>query len=90
MFFLLFCQILFLVILLLLILFILCADSGSTKVESTVLPAVRAPVKFSEPLLSNSPQTKEQSSSSSHTAAEAWLEEAHREAGFSKPYTVSI
>lgn len=67
-----------------------CTDCGSTSTESRVLPAVRAPVKFGEPSLSSSPQTKEQSSSSSQTAAELWLEEAHREAGFSKPYTVSL
>ncbi|GLD64721.1 cilia- and flagella-associated protein 36 isoform X1 [Lates japonicus] len=45
-----------------------------------------APVKSSEPSVSSRPLTKEQSSSS-QTAAETWLEEAHREAGFSKPYT---
>ncbi|KAK2824518.1 hypothetical protein Q5P01_021693 [Channa striata] len=61
-------------------------DCGSNSVESRVLPAVRAPVKSSEPPLSSSPHDKEPSSSS-QTAAEAWLEEAHREAGFSKPYT---
>ncbi|KAM3606746.1 uncharacterized protein V6R79_022512 [Siganus canaliculatus] len=60
---------------------------GSNGVESKVLPAVRAPAKSSEPSVSLSPDTKEQSSSQSQTAAEAWLEEAHREAGFSKPYT---
>uniref|UniRef100_A0A8D0CZI3 Cilia- and flagella-associated protein 36 n=1 Tax=Sander lucioperca TaxID=283035 RepID=A0A8D0CZI3_SANLU len=60
-------------------------DCGSDVVESKVLPAVRAPVKSGEPSVSLSPSTKEQSSS--QTAAEAWLEEAHREAGFSKPYT---
>lgn len=57
---------------------------GSNGVESRVLPAVRAPVKSDEP--SVSPDTKEQSGSS-QTAAEAWLAEAHKEAGFSKPYT---
>ncbi|KAG7228517.1 hypothetical protein INR49_007691 [Caranx melampygus] len=62
-------------------------DCGSNSVESRVLPAVRAPVKPGEPSASNSPHTKEQSSSSSRTVAETWLEEAHREAGFSKPYT---
>ncbi|XP_067371310.1 cilia- and flagella-associated protein 36 isoform X1 [Channa argus] len=62
------------------------ADCGSHSVESRVLPEVRASVKTSEPSLSSSPHPKEQSSSS-QTAAEAWLEEAHREAGFSKPYT---
>ncbi|XP_070696709.1 cilia- and flagella-associated protein 36 [Pempheris klunzingeri] len=64
---------------------------GSNGVESRVLPAVRAPVKSVEPSVSLSRDTKEQSSSSSssssHTAAEAWLAEAHREAGFSTPYT---
>ncbi|XP_008303230.1 cilia- and flagella-associated protein 36, partial [Stegastes partitus] len=63
-------------------------DCGSNGVESRVLPAVRAPVKPSEPCISNSPHTKEQSGGS-QTTAETWLEEAHREAGFSKPYTVS-
>ncbi|XP_044069351.1 cilia- and flagella-associated protein 36 isoform X3 [Siniperca chuatsi] len=61
-------------------------DCGSNGVESRVLPAVRAPVKSGEPFVSLSPVTKDQSSSS-QTAAEAMLEEAHREAGFSKPYT---
>ncbi|GAA6234602.1 cilia- and flagella-associated protein 36 isoform X1 [Lates japonicus] len=61
-------------------------ECGSNSVESRVLPAVRAPVKSSEPSVSSRPLTKEQSSSS-QTAAETWLEEAHREAGFSKPYT---
>ncbi|XP_039640086.1 cilia- and flagella-associated protein 36 isoform X2 [Perca fluviatilis] len=60
-------------------------DCGGNVVESKVLPAVRAPVKSGELSASLSPGTKEQSSSP--TAAEAWLEEAHREAGFSKPYT---
>uniref|UniRef100_A0A8C4GIA4 Cilia- and flagella-associated protein 36 n=1 Tax=Dicentrarchus labrax TaxID=13489 RepID=A0A8C4GIA4_DICLA len=58
---------------------------GSNGVESRVLPAVRAPVKSGVSSVSLSPDTKDQSSS--QTAAEAWLEEAHREAGFSKPYT---
>ncbi|XP_055358639.1 cilia- and flagella-associated protein 36 isoform X2 [Betta splendens] len=62
-------------------------DCGRNSVESGVLPAVRAPVKYGEPSHSSSPQNKEQRSSSSHTAAETWLEEAHKEAGFSKPYT---
>ncbi|XP_039994846.1 cilia- and flagella-associated protein 36 isoform X2 [Xiphias gladius] len=61
-------------------------DCDSNSVESRVLPAVRAPVKSSELSVSNSRHTVEQSSSS-QTAAEMWLEEAHREAGFSKPYT---
>lgn len=59
-------------------------DCGTNGVESRVLPAVRAPVKSIEPI-SNS-HTKEQSGSSP-AAAETCLEEAHREAGFSKPYT---
>lgn len=59
-------------------------DCGSNGVESRVLPAVRAPVKSSE-LISNS-HIKDQSSSS-QTSAETCLEEAHREAGFSKPFT---
>ncbi|XP_041646075.1 cilia- and flagella-associated protein 36 isoform X3 [Cheilinus undulatus] len=63
------------------------ADSDSNGVESRVLPAVRASSKPSEPSVSLSPESKQQSSSSSQNAAEMWLEEAHREAGFSKPYT---
>ncbi|XP_019126236.2 cilia- and flagella-associated protein 36 isoform X3 [Larimichthys crocea] len=62
------------------------ASSCGSNGESTVLPAVRAPVKSGEPSVGLSPDTKEKSSSS-QSAAEAWLEEAHREAGFSKPYT---
>lgn len=58
---------------------------GSNGVESRVLPAVRAPVKCGEPSVSVGPDTKQQSSG--QTAAETWLEEAHKEAGFSKPYT---
>ncbi|XP_071336245.1 cilia- and flagella-associated protein 36 isoform X4 [Trachinotus anak] len=61
-------------------------DCGGNSVKSRVLPAVRAPSKSGEPSVSNSPHPREQSSSS-QTAAETWLEEAHREAGFSKPYT---
>ncbi|XP_041803133.1 cilia- and flagella-associated protein 36 isoform X2 [Chelmon rostratus] len=59
---------------------------GSNGVESRVLPAVKAPVKSGVAPVSLGPETKEQSSSS-RAAAEAWLEEAHREAGFAKPYT---
>ncbi|XP_076599765.1 cilia- and flagella-associated protein 36 isoform X2 [Chaetodon auriga] len=59
---------------------------GSYGVESRVLPAVRAPVKGGEAPVSLGPDTKEQSSNS-RAAAEAWLEEARREAGFAKPYT---
>ncbi|KAE8280806.1 Cilia- and flagella-associated protein 36 [Larimichthys crocea] len=62
------------------------SSCGSNGVESTVLPAVRAPAKSGEPSVGLSPDTKEKSSSS-QSAAEAWLEEAHREAGFSQPYT---
>lgn len=64
------------------------ADCGSNGVESRVLPAVSAAaVKPGEPSLSSSSQAKEQSGVRSPTPAESWLEEAHREAGFSKPYT---
>lgn len=62
-------------------------ECGSNNVEPKVLPAVRAPVKSSEPPVSLSPESKQQGSSSSSTSAETCLEEAHREAGFSKPYT---
>ncbi|KAK5882667.1 hypothetical protein CesoFtcFv8_021228 [Champsocephalus esox] len=58
-------------------------DCGSNGVESRVLPAVRPPVKSGDPPLSAG--SREQSSSL--TPPEGWLEEAHREAGFSKPYT---
>uniref|UniRef100_UPI0037E8711D cilia- and flagella-associated protein 36 isoform X2 n=1 Tax=Semicossyphus pulcher TaxID=241346 RepID=UPI0037E8711D len=61
-------------------------DCGTNGVESRVLPAVRASVKSCEPSVSLTPDSKQQSSSSP-TAAESWLEEAHKEAGFSKPYT---
>ncbi|XP_030603824.1 cilia- and flagella-associated protein 36 isoform X2 [Archocentrus centrarchus] len=61
-------------------------DGGSNGVGSRVLPAVRAPVKSGEPSISGGPHAGEKSNSS-QTAGEAWLEEAHREAGFSKPYT---
>ncbi|XP_047198268.1 cilia- and flagella-associated protein 36 isoform X5 [Hippoglossus stenolepis] len=57
-----------------------------SSAESRVLPAVRAPVKSGEPSASSGPRTTEQSSRS-QTAAETCLEEAHREAGFSKPFT---
>ncbi|XP_072246786.1 cilia- and flagella-associated protein 36 isoform X2 [Leuresthes tenuis] len=62
------------------------SDGGSNSVQSKVLPALRPPAKSSEPSNRNSSHTKEQSTSS-QTSAEAYLEEAHREAGFSKPYT---
>lgn len=61
-------------------------NSGSNGVESRVLPTVRASAKPSEPPVSLSPESKLQSSGSQN-AAETWLEEAHKEAGFSKPYT---
>lgn len=61
-------------------------DRGSDAAGSRVLTAVRAPVKSGEPSISRSPHAGEQSNSS-QTTSEAWLEEAHREAGFSKPYT---
>ncbi|XP_069549099.1 cilia- and flagella-associated protein 36 isoform X2 [Brachyistius frenatus] len=66
-------------------------DCVSSGVESRVLPALRAPVKSGEPSSSFSSSSSSSiiiiSSSSSQTAAESWLEEARREAGFSKPYT---
>lgn len=65
-------------------------DRGSDVVGSRVLPAVRAPVKSAEPSISSSSPHAAVPSNSSQTAGEAWLEEAHREAGFSKPYTVSL
>ncbi|XP_061821495.1 cilia- and flagella-associated protein 36 isoform X1 [Nerophis lumbriciformis] len=51
--------------------------SGVRTVDG-VLPPVRAPVSCVR-------DGKEQSSG--HSAGECWLEEAHREAGFSQPYT---
>ncbi|KAF7665591.1 hypothetical protein LDENG_00138810 [Lucifuga dentata] len=59
-------------------------ECGSNSVEPPVLPALRAPVKYNEPSGSTSANNKKQSS---QTAAEAWLDEARREAGISKPYT---
>ncbi|KAM4598870.1 cilia- and flagella-associated protein 36 [Fundulus diaphanus] len=53
------------------------ADCGGSSSPSRVLPALRVPKKCSE-----SPDA-----GSREAAAEAYLEEAHREAGFSKPYT---
>ncbi|XP_072767919.1 cilia- and flagella-associated protein 36 isoform X4 [Nerophis lumbriciformis] len=52
-------------------------SSMRTSVDG-VLPPVRAPVSCVR-------DGKEQSSG--HSAGECWLEEAHREAGFSQPYT---
>ncbi|XP_015238446.1 PREDICTED: cilia- and flagella-associated protein 36 isoform X1 [Cyprinodon variegatus] len=57
-----------------------------SSVQPNLLPAVRAPTKSSESSDANRHQAEEQSSST-EAAAEAYLEEAHREAGFSKPYT---
>ncbi|MEQ2227718.1 hypothetical protein ILYODFUR_001121 [Ilyodon furcidens] len=62
------------------------SDCGGSSIQSRILPAVRAPTKSSESSDANSRQTEERSSSR-EAAAEAYLEEAHREAGFSKPYT---
>uniref|UniRef100_A0A3Q0RRA3 Cilia- and flagella-associated protein 36 n=1 Tax=Amphilophus citrinellus TaxID=61819 RepID=A0A3Q0RRA3_AMPCI len=59
---------------------------GNLEEKQGILPAVRAPVKSGEPSISGGPHAGEKSNSS-QTAGEAWLEEAHREAGFSKPYT---
>ncbi|XP_077960884.1 cilia- and flagella-associated protein 36 isoform X2 [Gasterosteus aculeatus] len=61
-------------------------DCGSNGVETRVLPAVRAPVKGAEASAGLAPGTKEPSGGG-RAAAEACLEEAHREAGFSQPYT---
>ncbi|XP_008426964.1 cilia- and flagella-associated protein 36 isoform X2 [Poecilia reticulata] len=61
-------------------------DSGSSSIQPRVLPAVRTPTKSSKSSNANIRQTAEQSDSR-EAAAEAYLEEAHREAGFSKPYT---
>ncbi|XP_076016586.1 cilia- and flagella-associated protein 36 isoform X1 [Genypterus blacodes] len=58
--------------------------SSSKSVEHPVLPAVRAPVRSSEPSALSSPSSRTQSSSQ---AAETWLDEARKEAGISKPYT---
>ncbi|CAN9499612.1 unnamed protein product [Ophioblennius macclurei] len=65
------------------------ADCSSNGVESAVLPAVKAPVKPGETSSPSAsvPQTKDASGVRAQTPAESWLEEAHREAGFSKPYT---
>ncbi|XP_062422760.1 cilia- and flagella-associated protein 36 isoform X2 [Pungitius pungitius] len=52
-------------------------DCGSNGVEPRVLPAARAPAKGAEAPAGLAPGA----------AAEACLEEAHREAGFSEPYT---
>lgn len=62
------------------------SDSASSSIQSRVLPAVRTPAKSSEFSKANSCQTVEQNSSR-EAPTEAYLEEAHREAGFSKPYT---
>lgn len=65
------------------------ADCTSNGVESQILPVVRPPVKPVDPAMGLSADGVEQSNSRS-SAGEAWLEEAHREAGFSKPFTVSL
>ncbi|KAM4590992.1 cilia- and flagella-associated protein 36 isoform 2-T2 [Odontesthes bonariensis] len=62
------------------------SDCGSNSVQSRVLPAVRPPAKSGEPSNSSGSLPKEQSTSS-QASPEAYLEEAHREAGFSKPFT---
>uniref|UniRef100_A0A667ZRB0 Cilia- and flagella-associated protein 36 n=1 Tax=Myripristis murdjan TaxID=586833 RepID=A0A667ZRB0_9TELE len=62
------------------------SERGSNCAEPKALPAVRVPVKGSEPSASSGPSSKEQSSNS-QTAAEMWLDEARKEAGISKPYT---
>uniref|UniRef100_A0A3B3C1T5 Cilia- and flagella-associated protein 36 n=1 Tax=Oryzias melastigma TaxID=30732 RepID=A0A3B3C1T5_ORYME len=61
------------------------SDCGNNGAQPRVLPAVRAPARSSEPSSTNGTHTKEQSSSPA--AAKAYLEEACREAGFSKGYT---
>lgn len=66
-----------------------CADRASNGVESRVLPVVRPPVEPVDPTIGLSADSVEQSNSRT-SAGEAWLEEAHREAGFSKPFTVSL
>ncbi|KAM9365844.1 cilia- and flagella-associated protein 36 isoform 2-T2 [Pholidichthys leucotaenia] len=58
-------------------------DCSSNSVASKKLPAVRAPANIQSGEVS---VTTEQSSDSQATA-ELWLEKAHREAGFSKPFT---
>lgn len=67
-----------------------CPDCGKNSIQFRVLPTVKAPVKSSEVSNSNSSQTVEQSINGSHTAAEAYLQEAYKEVGFSTPYTVSL
>lgn len=62
------------------------ATDCTNGADPKVLPTVRAPVKSSEPPANLNPTTDLQGSCSQNTA-EAWLEEARREAGISKPYT---
>ncbi|XP_068182917.1 cilia- and flagella-associated protein 36 isoform X3 [Antennarius striatus] len=62
------------------------AGCGVNGVPSRVLPSVKAPVKSGEPSVSLCPDTTEKNNSH-QMAGETLLEEAHREAGFSKPYT---
>ena len=65
------------------------ADCDNNGVESRVLPALRASSRSGDPSISLGPDASEQRGSH-QTGTEAWLEEAQREAGFSKPYTVSV
>ncbi|XP_062320183.1 cilia- and flagella-associated protein 36 isoform X2 [Osmerus eperlanus] len=58
-------------------------ESTCGAVESKVLPAVRAPVKGTDPPVSS----RDKTSISSSQAAEGWIEAARQEAGISKPYT---
>uniref|UniRef100_A0A8C7YFA4 Cilia- and flagella-associated protein 36 n=1 Tax=Oryzias sinensis TaxID=183150 RepID=A0A8C7YFA4_9TELE len=62
-----------------------CADCDSNSPRPRVLPAVRVPGRSSEPSSTNGTHAVEPSGGPS--AAEAYLEEACREAGFSKGYT---
>lgn len=59
-------------------------EKGSS--DGKTLPAVRAPVKGPEAPVS--PKEKSINNSNSQ-AAEIWLDEARKEAGISKPFTVS-
>lgn len=62
----------------------LCVDAERHSAEPRILPAVRVPVKGTEP-----PAVSREKGSSSQ-AAEGWIEEARKEAGISKPFTVSL
>ncbi|XP_011482603.1 cilia- and flagella-associated protein 36 isoform X1 [Oryzias latipes] len=61
------------------------SDCGSNSAQPRVLPAVRVPGRSSEPSSTNGTHAVEPSGGPS--AAEAYLEEACREAGFSNGYT---